>query len=100
LAVPCIMLESYFRNVFRWRGERWRYFAVTVAGSAVRLLLSLAFALAWGIVGMIAGAVLGLAASTVLGFVLAHGAVRDRPDPSLLPGMLAFGIPMAALGLA
>lgn len=100
LAVPCLILEAYFRNVFRWRGERWRYFTATVAGSAVRLLLSLAFALAWGIAGMIAGAVLGLAASTVLGFILAHRAVRHRPDPSSLPGMLAFGIPMAALGLA
>ncbi|PYQ47484.1 MAG: hypothetical protein DMF78_23610, partial [Acidobacteria bacterium] len=56
LAVPCLILESYFRNVFRWRGERWRYFAATVLGSAVRLLLSLGLALAWGIRGMIAGA--------------------------------------------
>lgn len=100
LAVPCLIFEGYFRNVFRWRGERWRYFTATVAGSAVRLLLSLAFALAWGVVGMIAGAVLGLAASAVLGFALAHRAVRSRPDPSSLPGMLAYGIPMAALGLA
>src|SRR5947199_3823676 len=43
---------------------------------------------------MIAAVVHGLAASTVFGFVLAHGAVRDRPDTSLLPWMLAFGVPI------
>jgi glycosyltransferase involved in cell wall biosynthesis/O-antigen/teichoic acid export membrane protein len=100
LSLPFLVLEGYLRNVFRWRGERGRYFAATVAGSALRLLLSLGLALQWGIAGLIAGAALGTGASALFSFLLAARAVRGRPRPSAIPAMLSYAVPMALLGLA
>jgi len=99
-ALPFLMLESYFRNVFRWRGERWRYFSLFVVGTNLRLLLSLGLAYSLGVSGLLLGSSLGVLLSACLGGLLAYRALGKEFEAAALPGMVRFGLPITGLGLA